>query len=107
MEEYYRVLVKVRQSSKKYINRVYLKRLLAFEKKTEFERAFLKAKLAILTIDEIRRAIRVLLFQFLKGQVTINMLTSCKIYKETLPEHFWRKRQIMGFLFEKAGPELQ
>jgi hypothetical protein len=36
IEEYYRIMAKLKQSNKKYINRIYLKRLLAFENKTEF-----------------------------------------------------------------------
>lgn len=36
IEEYYRLMTKVKQCSKKYINRKYLKKLLAFETKSEF-----------------------------------------------------------------------
>lgn len=94
-------MIKVKQCSKKYINRKYLQRLLAFESKTEFERAFTKAKLSFLTIEEVRQTLRVLMFNFLRAQSNQTLLTSCKIYKETLPEHFWRKREIMKFLFGK------
>ena len=34
VEEYYRIMTKIKQLNKKYINRNYLKRLLAFESST-------------------------------------------------------------------------
>lgn len=60
-------MAKVKLGGKKYINRKYLKRLLAFEYRSEFERAFTKAKISLLTLEEIRTAIRVLMFSFLRG----------------------------------------
>lgn len=81
VEEYYRLMAKVKQCSKKYINRKYLQRLLSFEAKTEFERAFTKAKLRLLTVNEIRHALRALMFNFLRDQSTQTLLTSSKIYK--------------------------
>lgn len=50
-EEYYKIMNKIKQASKKYINRKYLQRLLAFEPKSEFERAFNKAKPIYLTAE--------------------------------------------------------
>lgn len=94
---------KIKQASKKYINRKYLERLLAFERKSEFERAFQKAKISLLSIEDLRTAIRALLFNFLRGPINQTLLTSCKIYKETLPEHFWRRREILKFLFPQKG----
>lgn len=43
-------MTKVKQGNKKYINRIYLRRLMVFKEKSEFERAFIKAKAADLTI---------------------------------------------------------
>jgi hypothetical protein len=99
-------MTKVKQGNKKYINRVYLKRLIEFKERSEFERAFIKAKVALLTLQEMRKALRVLLFNFLREQANLSMLTSSKIYKETLPEHFWRRREILKFLFVENEYEL-
>ena len=98
-EDFYKVMIKIKQGNKKYINRFYLKRLLSFEEKSEFERAFIKAKTKNLTLEDMRCAVRTLLFNFLRENLSLSVLTSCKIYKETLPEHFWRRREILKFLF--------
>jgi hypothetical protein len=84
-EEYYRILTKIKQMNKKYINRNYLRRLLAFEPSSEFDKAFSRAKVSLLTLHEIRHALRVLTFNFLREQVNNTLITSGKIYKETLP----------------------
>lgn len=94
-------MLKIKQGSKKYINRKYLARLLAFDSKSEFERAYHKAKLILLSVQDLQTALRVLLYHFLRNQINQTLLTSCKIYKETLPEHFWRRREILRYLFPK------
>jgi hypothetical protein len=43
------------------------------------------------------------MFNFLRAQSNQTLLTSCKIYKDTLPEHFWRKREILKYLFGKSS----
>ena len=63
---------------------------------------FSKCKLGSLTLKETRRLLRSLTFHFLRENVNMTLLTSSKIYKETLPEHFWTKREIMGFLFSQG-----
>lgn len=93
-------MTKVKKNSKSYINRLYLKRLLSFDSRTEFERAFKKAKVELLTLEEMRKILRALLFNFFRENGTVSLLASNKIYKETLLEHFWRKRQMCEFLFE-------
>ena len=66
---------------KKYINRNYLKRLLAFAASSEFEKAFIKAKTSLLTIEELRHVIRVLTFHFLRETINNTLIASGKIYK--------------------------
>lgn len=66
VEEYYRIIAKIKQLNKKYINRNYLLRLLAFEPSTEFEKAYIKAKVSLLSIEQVRKVLRVLTFHFLK-----------------------------------------
>ncbi len=94
-------MTKVKQINKKYINRKYLKRLIEFSQTTEFYRAFLKSKINIITLEEVQRLLRCLTYRFLREGSVLTLLTSSKIYKETFPEHFWRKREIAIFLFEK------
>lgn len=48
--EYYRLMGRVKQANKKYINRKYLKRLLQFSTQAEFEKVFLKSKISAFTI---------------------------------------------------------
>lgn len=78
-------MTKVKQLNKKYINRNYLKRLLDFESSPEFEKAFIKSKVIILKIQEVTTTLRILIFNFLREQVNMTLMTSGKIYKETLP----------------------
>ena len=100
VEEFYRLMAKVKKgSSKKYINRKFIKQLLACEEGTCFFGMFSKAKIELLTVEEVRRVLRVLTYYFLKNEVELSLLTSAKIYKEALMEHFWRKREILKFLF--------
>ena len=55
-----------------------------------------------MTLEKMRKALRVLLFSFIRDQLHLHVLTSCKIYKDTLPEHFWRRREIMKFIFTEV-----
>lgn len=93
--EYFRIMAKIKQGSKKYINRKYLRRLIEFQKSSEFYKAFLKSKSSLMTHEEVKRIIRSLIFYYLREQSNITLLTSTKIYKQTLCEHFWRKREIL------------
>lgn len=98
-EQFYRLMGRIRQANKKYINRKYLRRLIDFSSGGEFSRVLAKVKLTALSAEEVRRLLRTLTFLFLRDQATPTLLTSAKIYKDTLFEHFWRKREILQFLF--------
>jgi hypothetical protein len=56
-------------------------------------------------INEVRKLLRVLIFRFLRDNANCTLLTSCKIYKNTLKEHFWRKREVLAFLFQGMNSE--
>jgi hypothetical protein len=103
-EQFYRLMARIRQANKKYINRKYLRRLVDFGNGSEFNRVLSKVKLTAISSEEVRRLLRILTFLFLRDQATPTLLTSAKIYKDTLFEHFWRKREILQFLFPAHTP---
>lgn len=103
VKEYYKVMTKIKNSHKKYINRKYLKNLLEFSTESDFYKIYLKTNVKNIGFEEIRKFLNVLAFHYLREGSYATLLTSSKIYKETLMEHFSRKREISSFLFPRIA----
>lgn len=50
VDEYYRLIDKIKQLNKKYINRKYLKRLTEFSTQTDFRKTFHKCQINYITL---------------------------------------------------------
>ena len=90
---------RIKQGNKKYINRKFLKKIIGSPSDGLLDKALARVKTSKIVVDELRKVLRVLVFHYLRDVANMSLLTSTKIYKSTLPEHFWRKREISKFLF--------
>lgn len=57
------------------------------------------------SLIEMRAALRRLIHYFVRHYSYLSLMSSAKIYKETLGEHFWRKREIAAYLFGQSESE--
>lgn len=74
----------IKKANKRYTNRKYLKRLIEFAERSEFHRAYLKEKKQHIALAEFRIVIRKVIFYFIREYSYLSLMTSSKIYKETL-----------------------
>jgi len=97
VEEFYKLIKKIKKTNKKYMNRSYISELVNLKEGSTNFKIYKRSK-CFLEAEEIRKALRISYRYFLLNVCDSGLLTSKKMNKDTLMEHFSRKREIMDFL---------
>ncbi len=79
--EYYKIMKKIRHSNKKYINRNYLLKLMNFHEGDDIFKIFNKIKSKNLTVEDLRKTVRVSIRHYFNQSSVLALLTSNKLSK--------------------------
>ena len=97
VEELYKLIKKIKKTNKKYMNRTYISELILLREGGTNFKIFKRSK-SILTAQEIRKALRISFRYFMANVCDSGLLTSKKMNKCTLMQHFARKREIIEYM---------
>ena len=98
VQELYKLLKKIKKSNKKYMNRSYINQLVQLKEGSTNFKIYERVKCP-LEPEKIRKALRISLSYFFDNICGLGLLTSKKMNRMTVMEHFARKREIKEFIF--------